>query len=168
MSGIAMQSQLAIFHGTSLFLFIFCLQVMIWKPFRIRKQMLSLAILYFIFPLFIFSALLMLEVPFESVASKGIVYFSLACAYVISFPAVQAQSPSLQILIEVARSQKTNALDRTKLHERLHAESLLNDRMKDLSQDQLMVGTKLSWGGKALAHIFSKYRKCIGLKENTG
>lgn len=143
--------------GGSVFLLLFALQVLAWRIFRPKRQMLALFLIYFgpVFGLAYF------------ILPAGIFLFALSAAYVMTFPAIQAQSPTLLLIQEIKR--RGGRVGEDDLGAIFNERLLLEERKKDLSRDGL-VNADGSMGrfGKALAVVFLLYRRMLGISGGTG
>lgn len=106
--------------------------------------------------------------PLESAAAL-VLNIALSGAYLWTYPASQAQSPTLYILLAVGRAP--DGLDRAGIVAALRAAGLVGDRIEDLLRNALVQreGDRivLRPGGKALARVFTAYRRWLGI-ENLG
>jgi hypothetical protein len=95
---------------------------------------------------------------------------ALSCAYVQTYPAVQAQSPTLAILLAVGAAPE--GLDDAGIVQALDATALVGERASDLVRNGLLVceGTRIrpSWAGRIIAVAFGAYRRWLGLSRLGG
>lgn len=139
------------------FAILFVSQVLLWRQVRPRRQILALFALYFSPAAF----LLFLAPP------AGVFLLGLSAAYVMTFPAIQAESPTLR-LIRLLR-ENGGEMAESELARQLGEDSILSDRKRDLASDGL-TGEKgeLGFAGRMLALFFRSYRRMAGLKEGNG
>ena len=90
-----------------------------------------------------------------------VLYCCLAAAYIVSYPALEADSPSLTIVRNIAKSGKSG-LDKNELYKAMTDETLVVARISDLLNDGLvrMDSGKyiLTSKGRFLADIFVRFR----------
>jgi hypothetical protein len=139
------------------FVILFVSQLLLWRHFKPRRQILALFALYFS-P----AAFLLLFAP-----PAGVFLLGLSFAYVMTFPAIQAESPTLR-LIRLLR-ENGGEMAESELIRLLGEGSILDDRKRDLASDGL-IGEKgeLGLAGRGLALFFRAYRRMAGLKEGNG
>lgn len=98
-------------------------------------------------------------------------YLALAAAYVQTYPAFQAISPSLKIVYHIGQS--TTGMRTGEIQQVFPKTSLVADRLDDLLAEGLVTAKsngdyQLSGKGKTLAYAFKFYRKFLGLSEGEG
>lgn len=95
-------------------------------------------------------------------------YVSLTLAYVITYSAVEADSPSLIIIMKIAETG-TRGLSREGLEALIDDEILVGARLEDLLTDEMaeLRGGKyrLKTKGTVMAQLFRFYRKVMGAKK---
>lgn len=100
-----------------------------------------------------------------------LLYLALAQAYILSYPAVQASSPSLVILLKVGKSMPAG-LTFDDLLCRFDNESVLAPRIQDLLESNLVKKSNgaltLTLNGVILARSFSFFRRLLGLPLGKG
>ncbi len=88
----------------------------------------------------------------------------LAACYVISYPAMQANSPSLVMSRELSAAC-SRGLARAELYARLSEAALVSERIDDLLRDALVVGNDLltcTTRGAVLARAAGAWKKFLG------
>jgi len=143
------------------------LQVMAWRVLRgpgdvIPHQILLLFGLFLGLPVIHF---LLLGSVDQLVLALG-----LGAAYVMSFPAASAQSPTILMIDFLSRSPGLTSIE---LEQRLNEKvNLVGDRMRDLEADGLGQSKngsfKPSRAGYCLGLVFWTYRKVLGLPLGGG
>jgi predicted permease len=139
----------------------FLFQVFVWRVFRPRRQIFSLAAVYLVCPVPLF-----LFLPPALLGAALLLYGSACCAYIMTFPAIQARSPSTQLLLWVWRKGGASAQE---IIAALSSKGLIEDRKNDLSDDGLASkdGQSLPWAGWLIATFFRVYRNLMRI-SNTG
>lgn len=139
-----------------------------------RKQILWLGIIFIILP----AALYLLKVirAAGDGGSEGIFFVFLwhvllSLVYIMSYPAVQAECPTLKIVLSVADSMP-NGMTIEDVGDIFSEDALLNERVEDLIRDGLIFLNEdkcvLSCKGYLLAAFFSGYRGLLGLPAGEG
>lgn len=153
-----------------LFICIFVVQIFVWKIFRIKKQMLALFVLYLFFPIVGFLYIFITQgITLISLASMAL-FLPIAFAYIMSFPAIQARSPSLLILLEL---EKKPGLRKEELLQCMKEEFSLQYRMENLAADGLATFSSSEkiqpqFFGRILAKFFLYYRRVMKLEGRNG
>lgn len=148
----------------------FLVHVMVWRIARPRASAAALLGIVLAVLLAGLSALGLLTSPgiqpthWTTYAGIALVYFALMAAYINTYPAMEADSPSL--LIMRALSAADNGLSVPELTHLLGNDAVVTDRIRDLIAEHYAVtsGGKLvlTAKGRGLAWIFHAYRKLIG------
>lgn len=93
-----------------------------------------------------------------------VLYCCLAAAYIVSYPAMEADSPSLMIVRDIAGAGKSG-LNKSELYKTMTDEILVVARIKDLLADDLIRVDSgkyvLTSKGRFLAGIFVRFRKLL-------
>jgi hypothetical protein len=94
-------------------------------------------------------------------------FFSLLCAYTITFSAVEADSPSLVMILAIA--QAPDGLSEDDFYMLVNDEVLIKPRLKDLLKDKMayLDGNryKITTRGKYFVSLFAAYRNLLGLQK---
>lgn len=165
----------AIFYGLLFFCCAFCLHLVIWRAALPKRHTDALLVIFFL-SLVCGAAILKMRqgaiitgIP----ALEGLFaylrlclfYISLALAYIISYSAIEADSPSLTITLKIAAAGK-NGLEKSEIDSLLTDEVLLFPRLDDLVRDGLAVldsdRYRLTSKGKRFIGIFIFFRKLLG------
>lgn len=105
------------------------------------------------------------------VAAVLLLHWALSSAYIQSYPAAQALSPSLEIAYAVVRS-RPRGLSREELLASLNTEALVQARVEDLVADGLIRGEGdryvLTPVAAGLIRIFLGLRALLGLRNQGG
>ena len=159
--------------GFALFLLCLSLHIIVWR--RWHPQRHSPALLgVFLLPLIPFGAFLLWickGASLSDLAAIGLLHLALSCAYIQMYPAVQAFSPTLVILVLVKRSMPLG-MTREELLSRLNDNFLLEARVHDLVDAQLVHETgdqlELTSRGSRLIRSFITFRRTLGLGMGKG
>lgn len=164
--------KLALLNGFTAFLNIFVLHVLIWRIKKPSAQIVSLFGLFLLFPAIIF---LILLISFfsekELILSSFLLYFALACAYIQTYPAAQANAPSLEIVYFLFKAGG-EGLSEKEIIEKFDNQILVFNRMDDLFKENFVFQKEnkifLTKKGAVFINIFRFYRKILGLKAGQG
>ena len=158
--------------GFSLFFFCLALHVIVWRWHHPRQHALAL-LSVFVVPLLGFGAFFLgwHHGALLDVAAIGLLHMALACAYIQIYPAVQAFSPTLVILLLVDKSMPSGAT-REGLSARLDDRFLLGERIADLVDAKLVREADnqlaLAPRGYKLIQFFIVFRRMLGLGLGKG
>ena len=96
---------------------------------------------------------------------------ALSCAYIMTYPPIQAGCPSLKIILEVS-ANRPKGLTSQEIYQRFSEDSLFADRFEDLAKDGLISFKYDAWGitltGQVLARFFITYRRILKLPLGEG
>lgn len=94
-----------------------------------------------------------------------LLFISISVCYIISYPAVEVDSPTL-LIIKAVSEKGCLGLDKSELESRMKDDILVLPRINDMLQDGMIIregeGYKLTRKGSAIARIFLFYRSIIG------
>ena len=97
-----------------------------------------------------------------------VLYCCLAAAYIVSYPAIEADSPSLVIVRGIAGAGRSG-LDKSEIYKAMSDEILVVARIEDLLADDLirMDSGKylLTAKGRFLAGIFVRFRRLLNVPK---
>ncbi len=159
----------------------FCLQLLIWKI-RLPKRQ-TKVILYIFLMTYLISIISFLTFPgftIFGISSPGKLHeiihlafflFSVLPAYIITYSAIEVDSPSLVIILKIAEMKKeglpVNAIESILTDDILvkpRIADLLTDKMAYLNGDKLMLSPK----GALMAKMFNFYRKIMNITQEGG
>lgn len=164
-------------YGTLLFVSAFLLHIIHWRV-RIPKRQIKTLLTLFFFVLVCGTVLLI--VCRSSIDLFGLIppthpgewfqiwlYFTaLTLSYMITYSAVESDSPSLLIVLKIAEAG-TAGFKKASVEEELNDRVLIWPRVDDLLLDKMAVFADgryhLTPKGKLLANIFIRYRGLMGL-----
>jgi hypothetical protein len=154
------------------------LHVALWRIRRPRGDIAGLFLIFFVVPGALAALLLALGVGHviaapgvETVAAAFLLHAALASAYIMSYPAAQAHSPSLQVLLAVSRKMP-EGVARASLLDSLDHDGSMSARISDLVANGLVTRSGdsyvLSSKAQRLVRTFRGYRALLGIKTKGG
>jgi len=166
--------------GIIIFIISILIHVLIWRIRFPRQRGLTLFFVFFLLPLIIW--LLYLFFAFTGVLPPGygpelidgaailLLHFSLSAAYIMTYPAVEALSPTLVIALFMGESSTATAYE--ELSRLFPEESILTPRIMDLVGAKLVrlnsETLSMTLRGRMLLQFFICFRAFIGLKPGKG
>lgn len=170
--------------GFLLFFISLCIHIVIWRWRRPLNDALALLFIFSALPgacIFLAIVLRMSGMPFCSVlrnvfmpvhlASGIFLHLSLSAAYIMSYPASQAVSPSLIIILIIARAMPRGCTQE-EIQSHLDNRTLLDTRFQDLIDAKLAKETNgmltLTARGIAITRFFTCYRRLLRLPIGDG
>lgn len=162
-------------YGLILFCLSFLLHVVLWKIKLPKRQTKGLLQIFFgtliggLFVLWINSQyfyFFVMYVPntFIEYLHISVLFISLAFVYVVTYPAIEADSPSLVMIMTIANAG-VNGLDKKEFERILNDDLLVKPRLKDIIADKMAYlesgKYKLTPKGILLTYIFVIYRKIL-------
>lgn len=155
------------------FLFSHSLHILIWRFGRPRNDAIVLAFV-FLAPLFILPLLagnIAQGLNAADFAAICLLQISLACAYIQIYPASQAQSPSLKIMM-IVESGMPAGVTEEQIRKSFRQESLFDERLDDLLLSGLVEEVngrlQLTARGRQFITPFLMIRKAVGLPFGEG
>ncbi len=154
--------------------FVVCLvaHVVWWRARRPRSDVPALFLLFLLLPSVVALVALLVAPPL-AVAGAFLLHLALACAYIQTYPAAQAQSPSLHILLAVGRVPE--GLTRAELLAGGTPQTLVGARVDDLVANRFIVDSQdgdgkyvLTPTARRLVLFFVAFRRFLGLKSKGG
>lgn len=148
------------------------LHVIIWRLVYIKREMLSLALLFLVSPvaLVVVAGIAGYFGPVEAFA-VALISLSLSAAYIQFYPGIKVDVPSFRILMLLDESGKSG-MSETRLVARIGEGELFSSKVDELENDHLVVrdGNKiqLTADGRVLALAFIWYRRLLGLGAGKG
>ncbi len=171
-----------LFWSVALFLLAFLLQILFWKIWFPHRQAKTLLVLFFTTFTFGFVWILTLSPALpnfgiypprhiEEYLHIGFFYWVFTMAYLITYSAVEVDSPSLIMTMAIHKTGK-KGLPIDVFMNSMTDEILVIPRVNDLVQDKIAVLKKniykLSFKGMILAKIFNSYRSLLRLEDKGG
>ena len=162
--------------GSFFFVVAFVLHLIVWRVYLPKRQTKTLLLLFFgVFSCGIYLiyqypskfSLFSLSSPLDWVEyfQIGLYLVSLTLGYMITYSAIEADSPSLIILLLIHETGETG-LTAGQLKHKIDDQVLIEPRVKDLLKDKMVVENRgkyhLKLKGILLARLFIFYRNLMG------
>jgi len=167
---------LSLILGIISFITVLVLHIIIWRIKKPKNEIGVLFLLFLFVPLLLISFILFINF-FKNFTNNNLLfstfllYFSLSCAYIQTYPAARANAPSLQIVYFIYKSGK-KGLSEEEIINNFNINNLVHDRVDDLikenfvyQRDNIILLTKK---GRLLANTFTIYRKLYALEPGQG
>lgn len=159
--------------GFSIFSCCLFLHVLLWR-FRHPCNHVAALLLVFFVPgaaLIFLSSFLWRQISGLDLFAIALLHASLSCTYIQFYPASQADSPSLKILVMVGESMPAGMTE-AEIQTHFNSEDLFTARLQDLLDVRLVhqIDGKLSLSskGRSLVTPFLILRKIVGLSPGRG
>ncbi|HBR16949.1 MAG: hypothetical protein A3G39_11030 [Deltaproteobacteria bacterium RIFCSPLOWO2_12_FULL_43_16] len=168
---------------TGIIIFVICLvlHIVIWRWWHPKRRVIALFLLFIILPLLFIIGYVGLErlVVVPSVLSFTMAgwlsvylfHFALASAYILSYPAIEAVSPSLAIVLMLGASN-SQGIAHKDLLPLFDDETVLEPRIKDLMEAGLVTASDnyftVTPRGMTLVQCFILLRRVLGLPIGKG
>jgi hypothetical protein len=164
-----------LFYGVSLIILTFFIHLLLWKIRLPRHQTKALLEIFIgtliagIFVLWKFSCYIELFIisPPETIYEYfqlSLFFISLALGYIITYSAIEADSPSLVMVMTIADAG-SKGLDKNVFEQKMNDDILVIPRIEDLIRDKMIYpdgdAYKLTPKGILFVNIFVVYRKII-------
>lgn len=167
--------------GISIFLICLCLHIVIWRRRRPKRKVVVLLLLFILSPFLFITGYRGLEwfgfvpsiISFTTADWLAIylLHFALSFAYISSYPAVEAASPSLAILLMIGGFNSQGIAHDDLLHV-FDDEVVLEPRLKDLIEAGLIIKLGgyliVTSRGSAFVKCFILLRRLLGLPIGKG
>lgn len=154
-----------LFYGILTFCLAMLVHLAVWRLCLPKKNRAFALVNVFLWTL-VLGVIILRDIP--GCLDYAVLYCSLAAAYIVSYPAVEIDSPSLVIVRDIAGAGKSG-LDKSELYRTMSDEMLVADRVKDLLDADLvrMDSGKylLTPKGRFLAGIFIRFRRLLNLPK---
>ncbi|MCB0404497.1 MAG: hypothetical protein KDD51_06900 [Bdellovibrionales bacterium] len=157
-------------RGFFYFLCFFAMHVFLWRNGTVRKSFGTLLVILIIVPSLIYAAFFTLELVARDWLSAWLLHVVLAANYIAAYPAIAAQSPTIQILNVLRKHPEGIAWP--VLLQSCPLETAVGDRIDELVIARLIVPADgdytLTRRGYVLARGFQLFRTFLGLPEGDG
>ena len=154
-----------LFYASLTFLIALFAHLVIWKFWMPKKNRPVVLVIIFFWVLVL--SIVMLK-NFSQCIDYIVLYCSLTFAYILSYPAMEADSPSLAILNNIAKASK-DGLAKVELYKVMTDEVVVVARINDLLNDGLVYVESnkyfLTSQGLFLASVFVGFRKLLNLPK---
>lgn len=167
---------LAIFAGLFLFTIGFVMHVIWWRVSRPQDDFRALAISFFVLPAIMTGvgacgSIPAAELELREWLSAYVLNLMVSATYIMYYPAAQAASPTMLLVLEIARASKVgatrerirNAFD-SELLCRQGIDNLVHERFADEENGKLAVAQR----GAFLLRMLNTWRGILGLKYGSG
>lgn len=137
-----------------------------WRITPPRKQILFLFLIFILVPVLV-TLCIMASASLSVTTAFGSLVLALSCGavYVITYPAAQAQSPTLILLLFLAEKAPKGGANREEIYQFFTTRSTLADRWSDLEKDGLATDSGHSLQGKFLTKFFLYLRSLLNIRE---
>lgn len=167
---------------TGFLTFLFCLifHIFFWRIRRPKNDIFALFLIFFKFPLLFFAGYFIwnllnlpvpLVVPINEITAIFILHVSLSSAYIQTYPAAQAISPTLEIMLIVLKYMP-QGISQSDILQNFHKKKLTSSRLEDLLNTKLIRQEQgfftLTPIGKCFINFFVLHRNLLGLKYKGG
>jgi len=148
------------------------IHVLLWRLFKVRKQILWLFLIFLGVPtVALFTNLSRGADPVEW-SLWYLLVFTLSCCYILFFPAVQTESPTLAMVRHIDQRKPFGGLTRDEIMAAMCSDQPVQDRLIDLRNNGLIRAStgpqRLSGSGRLVAAFFYWYRRAMGLPCGEG
>jgi hypothetical protein len=156
------------------FTILMVIHVAMWRIFKVRKQILWLFLIFFGLPSlsFLFAVTSVSDYSSEKWTLGYLLVMSISGAYVFIYPAAQAASPSMVILLLLNAHKQKGGMTKAEILDVMKSDTLFEDRIRDLHNDGLFrdddIRPGLSKPGRFVAMIFFYYRRLLRLPRGKG
>jgi len=159
-----------LYYGLALSFFAFLSHLIVWKV-RVPERQVRALLKIFIYSLL--AGLFMLRLTDSTLIAADYLYISLfvlsaAAAYIITYPALEADSPSLAIVSRIAAAGPRGLSDDEIYHE-MGNDILVTPRIRDLLDEKLVRirdgKYRLTRSGSLFVGIFIFYRGLLNLNK---
>lgn len=171
-----------LFWGSALFILAFFIHFVLWKVGLPKRQLKTILQMFFVV---LFVGILVLwilpinpifweitpPVNLPEYIQISLFFISLTLAYMITYTAIEADSPSLLIMSTIVNAGP-NGLDKKCFDELMNDDVLVKPRVNDLDRDKMIYLDKdkyrLTPKGLLMTRIFIFYRKLLNLTRKGG
>lgn len=172
-------SLLLVIAGVVVFLLCLCIHIAVWRVARPSRDAIMLFLIFILLPIgilicrYIALWLVSWDLPWSvtDAAAVMLLHFSLSAAYIAGYPAVQAISPSLDILLIIGSSAE-GRMNEDDIIRAYRETALVLDRVEDLKIHSLITEQNgiytLRPYARHIVRFFIRYRKMLGLPVGEG
>jgi hypothetical protein len=150
------------------------IHVVLWRLLGVRRQVLWLFGIFLGLPTLAY--IVALGVAWRPVEATIVYLFviSLTCSYIIIYPTIQAESPTVVMVRLLHRHNASGGLSRAEVLAAMRSDEAFDHRLTDLRDNGLIRReggdgpVRLSGFGRAVAAFFYYYRRVLGLPLGRG
>ncbi len=124
-----------LYYGTLLFVSAFFVHILVWRI-RLPKKNHTTCLLNIFFGIFIMAMFILPLQRVSDYVQLFFLYFSWMLAYIVSYSAIEVDSPSLTIVLNIDKTGY--GLSREELNKQLPDDLLVIPRLKDLLNDKMI------------------------------
>lgn len=150
--------------GSAGFILSFTAHIIIWRVVRPLNQVIWIFSIFILLPVLTY-------VFIGSPVFTILWHIALSAAYIMSYPAIQAECPTLKIVLAVSRAMP-KGLAAEDINSIFTENKLLSDRFDDLIKDKFIFFRDNKWvlspKGRFLVNFFSAYRRTLNLPLGEG
>ncbi len=152
----------------------FAVHVLVWRAFRPDRQMLLLLLIYTVVPAVALPLIGRMMFIQYDISSILVLYVLISFSYILTYPAMQANSPSLLMIIAILEAGKKCSQAEVCRYLDSRKAAQIENRAQDLISDRLMRSDgegrlSLTAAGRLVARTFAFYRfNLLGLEEGRG
>lgn len=145
------------------------LHIVLWRYVQVKMKIFWMFGVFFFIPTIVSLITFFYFLNDIWVLQAGVLILAIGGAYLMSYPAIQAQSPTLVMLVFIHRNPGASESDIVKA---MVSEKLVEDRIQDLGEDGLIKKNgdhlELTSAGFFIAWFFNRYRSLLGLPRGRG
>jgi len=143
----------------------FLIHILVWRRERPKRQLVWLFGIFMACPAFIYVVLFCVFADKQFLGLAGFLHILFSLAYILSYPAIQAPSPSLKIIREVTAAMP-QGLSPEDIYRVLSVNESIGFCVDNLIEEKLLCFRKdrfvLSLSGSLIAGFFRNYRRWLG------
>jgi hypothetical protein len=159
-------------RGVGAFAGLMVLHVLVWRLLRVRKQIAWLFLIFLGVPTLAFLGGLAGGSDPTEWSLWYLLVLTLSSCYILGFPAIQTESPTLTMVRYLYKNKASGGLPRDEIIARMASDRALHDRVKDLRDNGLIRDSggaqRLSGAGRLVAVSFFHYRRIVKLPMGGG
>jgi len=156
--------------------------ILIWRYARPKNEIAWLGIIFFISPILVLAGfyvfamktgiglIVIAAITFTGWVTIFLLHYALSLFYIFNYPAAQAVSPSLKMLLILRASDKGCTLE--EISGEFSENVLFEERLKDLLRESLIaetpLGLEITPSGRAVITFFVCMRRILGLPIGEG
>lgn len=162
---------LVLITGIVTFLICLSLHIIWWRYRHPKNDIFALILVFFLVPAIFVVAAYILHIPLINLLSIILLHTALSCAYIMSYPAVQAKCPSLNVMLIVSRAMP-HGVTKEEIKQQLGDDALLDISIQKMTEegftkeiDNMIIPTRF---GNIIASFFIVFRSLLGIEHGKG